>query len=145
MQSDPSTHYQLFSIAQHPLVTYLGIDLYKAAVPFHADMPQDRAGPSATVPITLVASLLTGELCSEQGNPGPLTVGTSCQECREHHIFVDPAQHLSACPLPFSTPSSPEQSPSNRVGGTCSLSLACTALHAPMWMQKAMHAVMDCL
>lgn len=51
MQSDPSTHYQLFSIAQHPLVTYLGIDLHKAAVPFQADMPQDRAGLSTSVPI----------------------------------------------------------------------------------------------
>lgn len=86
--------------------------------------------------VTPIASLTTGKLFSEQGNRGPLTVGTSCQDCRKHHIFVRTAHYLSACLLPFSTSSSPEQFPSNRVRGTCSLSLACIALHPSVWIKR---------
>lgn len=42
-------------------VAYLSIELYKAAVPSHADMPQVRVGLSAILPLPLTASLITGE------------------------------------------------------------------------------------
>ena len=38
--------------------------------------------------VTPVASLTTGTLFSEQGNPGPLTVGTSCQDCKKNTTFL---------------------------------------------------------
>lgn len=98
--------------------------------------PRAEQGCLPLCQVTPIASLTTGKLFSEQGNPGPLTVGTSCQDCKKHHIFARAAHYLSACLLAFSTSSSPEQFPSNRVRGTCSLSLAYTALHPSMWIKR---------